>query len=119
MHRSRRPTQESQARRGPACASPPQDESSARSARGAVGTRSWQTQFTHARTHTFTHIHTHPHTATHTHTSLVAPKGTSTEDPSGCMCMPPRLNFGTPLTRFVAPQGAPPKAPVAAFACLL
>ena len=31
--------------------------------------------------------------------------------------MAPPHQFGTPLTRFVAPQGAPPKAPVAQAAC--
>ena len=29
-----------------------------------------------------------------------------------------RANVGTPLTRFVCPQGAPPKAPVAGLACV-
>eukprot|EP00959_Pyramimonas_sp_CCMP1952_P096809 2023342-Pyramimonas_sp.AAC.1 len=28
----------------------------------------------------------------------------------------PRAHFGAPLTRFVAESGAPPKAPMAAFA---
>eukprot|EP00959_Pyramimonas_sp_CCMP1952_P041966 877788-Pyramimonas_sp.AAC.1 len=31
------------------------------------------------------------------------------------MATPP--HFGKPITRFVAPAGAPPKAPVAVFAC--
>ena len=30
----------------------------------------------------------------------------------------PPFHFGTPLTRFLAPSGAPPTAPVGVFACL-
>ena len=31
---------------------------------------------------------------------------------------PPHVHFGTPRTRFVAPSGAPPKAPMAKFTCV-
>merc|ERR1712091_825586 len=45
------------------------------------------------------------------------PTGSSTEGSSGCVRMRYHPHFGPPLTRFVAPQGAPPRAPVGAFAC--
>eukprot|EP00959_Pyramimonas_sp_CCMP1952_P183142 3829158-Pyramimonas_sp.AAC.1 len=38
--------------------------------------------------------------------------GSSAEDPSGCARVRP------PVQRFVAPQGAPPKAPVGVAACV-
>ena len=47
---------------------------------------------------------------------LRGPMGSSTKGPSGRGRMAQPRNFGTPHTRFVAPQGAPPAAPVAAVA---
>eukprot|EP00959_Pyramimonas_sp_CCMP1952_P375536 7865255-Pyramimonas_sp.AAC.1 len=41
------------------------------------------------------------------------PTGSSTEGLNGMVRMPLPLHFGTPLTRFVAPEGAPPKVPAA------
>eukprot|EP00959_Pyramimonas_sp_CCMP1952_P391670 8207737-Pyramimonas_sp.AAC.1 len=40
--------------------------------------------------------------------------GNSTEGPRGGV----RMRFSDPLQRSVAPRGSPPKAPVAAFACV-
>eukprot|EP00959_Pyramimonas_sp_CCMP1952_P473434 9501744-Pyramimonas_sp.AAC.1 len=37
--------------------------------------------------------------------------------PVGMVHMRFRARLGAPLARFVAPQGAPPKAPVAGFRC--
>ena len=45
------------------------------------------------------------------------PIGSSTEGPSGRVRMQFQPHFCASLTRFVAPLGAPPKAPVAASAC--
>eukprot|EP00959_Pyramimonas_sp_CCMP1952_P047033 981906-Pyramimonas_sp.AAC.1 len=39
-----------------------------------------------------------------------------TEGPNGRVRMAAWGHFGTPLTEIVAPQGAPPKAPLAGFA---
>eukprot|EP00959_Pyramimonas_sp_CCMP1952_P218608 4571883-Pyramimonas_sp.AAC.1 len=44
--------------------------------------------------------------------------GSSTEGPSGDVRWAAPLHLGTPLTRFVDPCGAPPKAPMAAPACV-
>eukprot|EP00959_Pyramimonas_sp_CCMP1952_P308425 6454619-Pyramimonas_sp.AAC.1 len=54
----------------------------------------------------FWHI---PHT-------LRGPIGSSIESPSGRVRIAAPPHPGTPLRRFVAPDGAPPKAPVAGFA---
>ena len=53
-----------------------------------------------------THFGTPPHT-------LRGPIGSSTEGPSARVHMRTRVHFVRPLTRFVAPLEAPPKAPVA------
>ena len=45
------------------------------------------------------------------------PIGRSTEGPSGRARMRFHAHVGAPLTRFVAPYRAPPKAPVAGLAC--
>ena len=45
------------------------------------------------------------------------PIGSPAEGSSGCVRMVTRITSRTPLARFVDPWGAPPKAPVAAFAC--
>ena len=43
--------------------------------------------------------------------------GSSIQGPSGAVCVAAPPHCGTPLTRFVAPQGAQPKAPVVTSAC--
>merc|ERR1711870_168799 len=45
------------------------------------------------------------------------PMGSSTEGPSGKVRMWYVLRFCAPLTHFLAPWGAPQKAPVAKFVC--
>ena len=51
-------------------------------------------------------------------TRFVAPQGASQKAPVVVFACVRATHFSTPLTRFVAPLGAPPKAPVAMFACV-
>eukprot|EP00959_Pyramimonas_sp_CCMP1952_P100569 2104045-Pyramimonas_sp.AAC.1 len=55
----------------------------------------------------------------HSPHTVCGPTGSSSEGHSGTGRMRglPPTYFGTPLRRFVAPQGAPPKAPMARAAC--
>ena len=53
-----------------------------------------------------------PHPCRHTPHEDRGPIGSSTEGPSGKVRMAAPPHFGTPLTRVVAPQRAPPKAPM-------
>ena len=54
----------------------------------------------------------------HTPHTFRGPIRSSTEGFSGRVRMRDRAHFDAPVILFVAPQGAPPKAPVAGFACM-